>query len=178
MLYLEEVLIQNRYEKGRESMECLYRTTTKFTLEEYKKFNRAVFLRKKKILLIILAELLILVGGILSQEKYLIIFAILYPFILVWMMNCSVKRVFNSNKVTQNTDVTFEFYEDHFEQKHESGNAKIQYSQLDEIIETKTNFYLMIAKNQGYMLLKANMPEGLEEFLLKLKSAHAQEGRP
>lgn len=150
-------------------MECLFQTTTKYTYEEYKKFNFALLKRRHVIPLIILAEILILVGGILSQYNFLIIFAVLYPFIFAWSLFHGIKKVYNSNKVTQDEEIKFEFYEDHFEEKHESGNANITYDKLNEIIETKTNFYLMIAKNQGFMLLKENMPEGLEEFIHHLK---------
>ena len=146
-------------------MEPLYRLTNKYTYEEYKKFNRAVMLKKKTLIATIIAVLLILIGGILLESLYLILFAIIYPIIFVLLMNVGVKRVYNSNKILQDLDVNFEFYDDCFVVKHEAGEAKIPYDKLNEIIETKTNFYLMIARNQGYMVLKENMPEGFEEFI-------------
>ena len=151
-------------------MECLYKTTTKFTLEEYKKFNNAVLMKKHIWILMSVAILFILLGGILLRSPFLIAFAVLYPFLFIFIKNNSVKRVFHSNQITKNVDVTFEFYEDYFKETHEAGEAKIPYDKLNEIIETKTNFYLMIAKNQGYMILKENMPEGLEEFIRNIKT--------
>ena len=146
-------------------MEPLYRTTNKYTYDEYKKFNRAVMLKKKTLIATIIAVLLILIGGILLESLFLILFAIIYPIIFVLLMNVGVKRVYNSNKILQDLDVNFEFYDDCFVVKHEAGEAKIPYDKLNEIIETKTNFYLMIARNQGYMVLKENMPEGFLEFI-------------
>ncbi len=146
-------------------MEPLYRTTNKYTYDEYKKFNRAVMLKKKTLIATIIAVLLILIGGILLESLFLILFAIIYPIIFVLLMNVGVKRVYNSNKILQDLDVNFEFYDDCFVVKHEAGEAKIPYDKLNEIIETKTNFYLMIARNQGYMVLKENMPEGFAEFI-------------
>ena len=146
-------------------MEPSYRTTNKYTYDEYKKFNRAVMLKKKTLIATIIAVLLILIGGILLESLFLILFAIIYPIIFVLLMNVGVKRVYNSNKILQDLDVNFEFYDDCFVVKHEAGEAKIPYDKLNEIIETKTNFYLMIARNQGYMVLKENMPEGFEEFI-------------
>ena len=146
-------------------MEPLYRLTNKYTYEEYKKFNRAVMLKKKTLIATIIAVLLILIGGILLESLFLILFAIIYPIIFVLLMNVGVKRVYNSNKILQDLDVNFEFYDDCFVVKHEAGEAKIPYDKLNEIIETKTNFYLMIARNQGYMVLKENMPEGFLEFI-------------
>lgn len=150
-------------------MESLFETTTKYTYEEYRKFNFALLKKKHVLPLIILAEILILVGGILSQNEFLIIFAVLYPFVFIWSLFHGIKNVYHSNKVTQDKDIHFKFYEDHFEEEHDSGNANITYDKLNEIIETKTNFYLMIAKNQGFMILKENMPEGLEEFIKNIK---------
>ena len=55
------------------------------------------------------------------------------------------------------------------ENKFNIMEMKIEYSKFDEIFETKTNFYLMIAKNQGYMLPKSDMPSELEEFIRNIK---------
>lgn len=46
---------------------------------------------------------------------------------------------------------------------------RVEYNKLNEIIETKTNFYLMISKNQGHMVLKENMSDDLQNFIRKLK---------
>jgi hypothetical protein len=150
-------------------MEPLYKLTNKYTYEEYKKFNSAVIMRKKTLVITIIAVLMILIGGILLESLFLILFAIIYPILFVLFMNIGVKRVYNSNKILKDLDVNFEFYDDCFIVKHEAGEAKIPYDKLNEIIETKTNFYLMIAKNQGYMVLKENMPEGFEEFIKSKK---------
>lgn len=152
------------------SMEPLYRVTSKLTFEEYKKFNNAVIKNNHIMLLLIVALILILLGGILLGNIFLLIFAFIYPFLFVIVKNISVKRTFESNKLTKNMDVTFEFYDDYFVEKHAVGEGKIFYNQLNNIIETKTNFYLMIAKNQGYMISKQDMPEGLEQFILKIKN--------
>ena len=150
-------------------MECLYQMTTQFTYEEYKKFNNALLIKRHTWVILGIALCLILLGGILLESTTLIVFAVIYPFIFLLLKNHSVKKVFDSNKLTQNVEVTYEFYQDYFEEKHEVGQAKIPYEKLSEIIETKTNFYLMIAKNQGYMLSKGNMPEGLEAFIRQIK---------
>jgi hypothetical protein len=146
-------------------MECLYKTTIKFTYEEYKKFNDAIMWKKYLIIVSILACLLILTGGILLQNLFLILFAIVYPFLFFLAKNIGVKKFFESNTLLKDKDISFEFYEDCFEIKHEAGDEKIPYDKLCDIVETKTNFYLMIAKNQGYIIIKENMPEGLDEFL-------------
>ena len=65
--------------------------------------------------------------------------------------------------------MNFEFYDTYFIETNEYGNTKLEYSKLHKIIETKTNFYLMLAKNQGFILVKDNFPEGLDEFLRNIK---------
>lgn len=150
-------------------MDCLFKTTTKFTLDEYRKFNRAIIKKKRILLISIIAVVLIVVSGIILDNTFFIIFAIFYPFLLLIAMNIGVKRTFNSNKLLQNVVVEYEFYQDYLLEKHESGEAKVPYEKLDSIIETKTNFYLMIAKNQGFMISKENLPEGLEDFIRNIK---------
>lgn len=151
-------------------MEPLFKTSTKFTLKEYEKFNYAILKKRHVVPILIIVIFLLILAGIIGESLFLVMFGIIYPFILFLIQKINVKKVYNSNKLIQDTDVSYEFFEDHFEQKHESGNATIPYDKLNEVIETKTNFYLMIAKNQGYMLLKENMPEGLQEFLVNIKN--------
>ena len=150
-------------------MECLYKTTIKFTYEEYKKFNDAIMKKKYILIVLILACLFILIGVILLQNLVLIIFAIIYPFLFFLAKDIGVKKVFNSNSLLKDKEIFFEFYQDFFEIKHEAGDEKIPYDKLCDIVETKTNFYLMIAKNQGYIIKKDNMPEGLDEFIRSKK---------
>jgi hypothetical protein len=152
-------------------MECLYKTTTKFTIEEYRKFNRAVMHKNYIMVVTAIALLMIIVGGIVLESPFLIIFAILYPFLFFAATEIGVRRVFNSNKLLQNAEITYEFYEDYLHETHEGGEEKVSYDKFDRIIETKTNFYLMIAKNQGFMISKENMPDGLEEFIRGKKKA-------
>jgi hypothetical protein len=150
-------------------MDCLYKTTTKYTFEEYKKFNRAVMNRKYILVVSIIAVLMILTGGILLNNIFLILFAIIYPILFFGAAEIGVRRVFNSNKLIQNAEITYEFYNEYVIERHEGGEAKIPYEKLDKILETKTNFYLMIAKNQGFMISKENMSDEMMDFIRKKK---------
>jgi len=146
-------------------MDCLFETSTKYTMEEYKKFNFALIKKRHYILVSIIAVVMIIASGILLHNYFLIFFGIIYPVLFYVAMQMGVKRVFNSNKLMQNMEVFYEFYEEYLVEKHDGGEAKVPYEKLSEVLETKTNFYLMIAKNQGFMLAKENMPEGLAEFI-------------
>lgn len=151
------------------NMEYLYTMNSKFTFEEYKKFNYALLKKRHHFLILVIYEILLLLLGIGTANIFMIAFAIIFPSILYWIQSRNIKRIYNSNKVAQDLDVTYEFYDTYFIEKSEHGEMKIEYSKFDEIFETKTNFYLMIAKNQGYMLRKLDMPNGLEEFIRNIE---------
>ena len=150
-------------------MDCLYKTKTINTFEEYKRFSRRLLCNKRSIIIYALAGTFLIVDGIVLDNFWFIAFAIIYP-LLIWLLhNRQVKKVFKTNKALQNAEANFEFYNDYFSETNEYGNTKLEYNKLHKIIETKTNFYLMIAKNQGFILVKENFPEGLEEFLRNIK---------
>lgn len=150
-------------------MDCLYKTTTTNTFDEYKKFNKAIMRRKSAIVAIIISEICLIVSGIGLKNIFLIVFGILWPLVTFFLQKIQIKRVFESNKVLQNAVAQFEFYDTYFTETNEYDNTKLEYTKLYKIIETKTNFYLMISKNQGFILCKANFPEGLDEFLRNIK---------
>ena len=150
-------------------MDCLYKTKTINTFEEYKKFTWALLLKKRTIITFVIFEILFLFFAWTLESVFYLLFALLYP-LLIWLLQCrQIKKIFKSNKVIQNEEVTFEFYDTYFTEEYPCGNSRLEYNKLYKIVETKTNFYLMIAKNQGYILVKDNFPEGLDEFLRNIK---------
>ncbi len=150
-------------------MDCLYSTTTIYSYEEYKRYNLCLMLKRSRIIWYIVLEAWILLLGFLMNNYLLILFAIIYPIIIAILLNRQIKKVWNSNKIAQNMDVKFEFYDTYFTEINENGETRLEYNKLHKILETKTNFYLMIAKNQGFILSKANFPEGLDGFLRNIK---------
>ena len=125
--------------------------------------------KKRSIIIYILLAIFLILDSIFLENPIFAIFAVVYP-ILIWLLhNIQVKKVFKTNKALQNAEVNFEFYDTYFIETNEYGNTKLEYSKLHKIIETKTNFYLMLAKNQGFILVKDNFPEGLDEFLRNIK---------
>ena len=150
-------------------MESLYKTKTINTFEEYKRFSRVLMYKKRSIIIYALLAAFLILDCIVLDNMIFIVFAVVYPFVIWLLHNMQVKKVFKTNKALQNAEVNFEFYNDYFTETNEYGNTKLEYNKLHKIIETKTNFYLMIAKNQGFILVKENFPEGLEEFLRNIK---------
>ena len=150
-------------------MDYLYKTKTTNTFEEYKRFSMRLLFKKQSIMIYALAAALCIWGGIVLEKPIFIVFAVIYP-ILVWAL-CyqQVKKSFNTNKPLQNTVAEFEFYDTYFTETNPYGTTTLEYAKLHKIIETKTNFYLLIAKNQGYILTKSTFPTGLEDFLKSIK---------
>ena len=146
-------------------MNCLYTTTTNYSYDEYKRFSWNLLLKRSHIIFYIILELFILLLGCFMKNILLIVFAVIYPIMIFLLQNRQIKKVWTSNKVAQDMLVNFEFYDTYFVETDKSGNTKLDYSNLHKVIETKTNFYLLIAKNQGFILVKENMPEGLADFL-------------
>ena len=146
-------------------MNAIYKTTTKYTFEEYKKYSWSLFKTPANFILYGVLEILLILLGIGFSNILILAFAIVYPFVIIWSRNRRIKKVFDSNKSTMNLTVTFEFFDKYFALHDETGDNKLSYNKLFKIRETKDNFYLMISKNQGLILIKKNMPEGLSEFL-------------
>ncbi len=146
-------------------MEGLYKVSTKYSYEEYKKFNEALLKKRHTWTILIGCSILILLVGAWVKENWMILFALFYPLFFYLIQQYNIKKIYESNKLNAEMDIHYEFFPDYFTEGNQMGEVKIPYEKLSEIIETKTNFYLMIAKNQGFMLSKENMEEGLISFL-------------
>lgn len=152
-------------------MEPLFKISQKYTFEEYKKFTNAVLKWNRIIIGIFLwfaflsGVLLIGFNGVSSEACFLVLF----PMIYVILRKFSIKRYYNSNKILKDITEEYEFYEDYVIAKNTNSEAKIEYNKIHKIIETKTNFYIMIAQNQGYIISKEICSEELIEFLLRIK---------
>ena len=149
-------------------MDCLYVTKTKMTFNEYRNFSFAIQKENKVILALIIVCLFLCIGGIMLHKIFIIVVALVYPILKTIFFSYDVKKIFESNKTMQNITISFEFYKDYFKASNDLEKSKINYKDLNKIIETKTNFYLMTSTNTGYIIVKDNMPEGLDEFIKDL----------
>jgi len=73
-------------------------------------------------------------------------------------------KLFMRNTEVAGQKCEFQFFEDHFDAITRSGTTSIDYGKIRNIIETKTNVYIMYSDAQGIMMKKP-LPEGFVEFL-------------
>lgn len=162
-------------------MEPLYTTQFTYTLDEYVKFNKtAIFTKKKFIFTITFCIFASILIGYLMTKNILfsvIIFMITAGFtipIITVDIKKGIKKTYYSNKTIDNEISDYKFYETEFTETDSHGSTTFPYTDLTRIIETKTNFYLMIADNQGFIILKDNCSSELISFLRSLKNKTAR----
>ena len=65
------------------------------------------------------------------------------------------------------------FYEDRLTAKTEAGNSEVPYDKLYQVMETNTNFYLLVGANQSFAVKKADCTK---ELLARLQRLHQARG--
>jgi len=152
----------------------LHKTSVKFTYEEYKRFSLTIMkkaLTKTTIGLVILLLFAAILFGMNNSKlsALLCAFVVLYTFMLIFKINSQIKKTYESNELLKDITQTIEFYEKHFIAKSDKSETTVEYEKLYKVVENKTNFYLMIADNQGYIVSKANCSQELIGFIIKLE---------
>jgi len=152
----------------------LHKTSVRFTYEEYKRFSLTIMkkaLTKSAIGLLILLLFAAILFGMNNPKMSALLcaFVVLYTFMLIFKINSQIKKTYESNELLKDITQTIEFYEKHFVAKSDKSETTVEYEKLYKVIENKTNFYLMIADNQGYIVSKTNCDNELIEFINKLK---------
>ena len=159
-------------------MEPLYKTQTAYSFEEYSKYNEAVLLKQKgfKAVMIIIPVLyiLLMVAVFYSTREISTVFVVLFALLLstaifIASFKKTIKKTYYSNKAITSCVADFEFYDNYVREITQNGETKLEYSKIYKIIETKTNFYIMLSVNQGFIIVKANCTDGLIDFIKSLK---------
>ena len=150
-------------------MECLYQTVMTYTYEEYKRFSWKIMLSPQVIAFVIVFELIAGLLWIFGESLFWLFMMIIYPLAICFIQSREARKVFRSNKISFGIPNTFQFYDAYLVAENANSTQKVEYAKLYKIIETKTNFYLMISRNQGFILNKARFPDGLEQFLRAIK---------
>ncbi|MBQ8002872.1 MAG: YcxB family protein [Clostridia bacterium] len=161
-------------------MDVLYTVKTQQTYDEYKKYNDFLQKKTKKLglfrtMLIIGYVLVSILMFYLEMYKFLTFFIcffalyIAYLFYYKWARGRNIKKSYESNKLGKDSVATIDFYEDHFMVTDEHNQGTVPYDKIYKIYESDTNFYIMMSKISGIGIVKDNCPDGLCEFIRKIK---------
>lgn len=159
-------------------MEPLYTTQTANTYEEFKRWNYAL----NKTRFILLAILLLLFIGIMAAYYLLhlisaatlflsVFLAALIFAVFIALVSKTIKDTYYSNRsLLKSPVVSVNFYEDRLESDNKQQFSKYDYEDIFKILETKTNFYIMVSANTGIIIVKQNCSQELISFIQKLKN--------
>lgn len=167
-------------------MQPLFTTQSVYTYEEYKRFNLAIMNLRKVISIfavdIVLLALMAVTISVtrtmygypnpISRFFFLLAVALLL-FCLLFLLATllSIKTTYESNKAMKRNPVsTVYFYNGHLTETNSKGAVNLAYADIYKIVETKTNFYIMLAKNNGIIIVKQNCTPELIIFLQNLKN--------
>ena len=151
-----------------------YETKSKWTIDELKKMNKAALLGMHKLYLAVIIAIEVFLTAGLLMSVYLMDLKLILEFVGMMLIlpislhlitNYRINKSFSTNKIIQNTETTFRFYEDRLETSNDRGTAFVKYTELYRILETKTNFYLFLAKDQAFNIIKADCSPELIAFL-------------
>ena len=145
----------------------LFQTQTTYTFAEYRRYSRALqnkVMHRPLVIAVMMACLVLL--ALLSDDNSMrvafLIVAVLTPLIFSLIGSRMEKKAYYANTAMQDIVLAYSFYPDHVETNNTLGFTTIR------VVETPTNFYLMIARNQGMVIVKENCSAELIAFLQKL----------
>lgn len=150
--------------------EPLFVAATKYTLREYLTFHLVFLTRSWSIycmlgvIMILLALIYVPGEGIEGLRHALLLFAIIFVGVIALRLFVSIFS-WMTNKQLKNCVGKYRFYPDRVDIFGSWGKTGVPYDKFYKIIETGKHFYLMIARNQGYILCKSACSSELIEFL-------------
>lgn len=167
-------------------MEPLHTVKSIFDENNYIRFNNELrtSLQKKTIIWLNILYVVIILAIFWDESKALFkdgslpIDTIIFFLILVYFDYRYVfkiestkigKKIYATYKLMHDLINTYEFYENEFIITNMYGSAKVPYTMLYDIKETKYQFILLIAQIDGYFIDKTECNESLSEYIRQLK---------
>lgn len=169
----------------------IYTINSKYTLEEVLRYNKFIlsskYHLKRQHFICYVVSFLILCGVIASDivsynehQTYPITSIITFLVLgyVTWNLHTSsdrkAKEAYNKNTLTKDAPYSLYFYDTYFVStvNGDMSKSKFQYNRLFEIIETKTNYYIMTVWNNGIIVRKSDCPQGFENFINNVKATY------
>ncbi|MDY4835862.1 MAG: YcxB family protein [Frisingicoccus sp.] len=155
-------------------MEPLFQTETEYTYDEYKKYNHEILYKVRKVSrTILIMELILLAVAYMAKDLTYVVAALCVPLIFSIVFFIKAKSTYKKNPDIHNVIFTYKFYPNYIEQESALGNAVVYNSQIQKVLETKTNFYLITGSDSGLILVKRNCSSELLQYLEELKAEKA-----
>ena len=162
-----------------ETSKALFTTEMTMTKKEYTRFSKKVYdvfqaEHKKTMTLGILVGILGVVSG-LSSKQYIWVAAGVFIAVIMLLLTVVQKRMKISDAYDRNQKIhdrvdKISFFEDAVVAHSKFGAVRIEYDDVVEIIETRTNFYIMKSADAGIIVVKNNCSAELISYLQGLKS--------
>lgn len=157
-------------------MEPLFQSQTEYTFSEYKKYNREILYKVKKVnKTILMFEVILLILAFVIKDLTYVACALLVPLIFKMSFYFQEKRAYKRNPQLHNMLMTHRFYEDYIEQESKMGTVIIYHYQIQNVLETSTNYYLLTGNNGTIMIVKENCSMDLLEYLRQFKEKKNRE---
>ena len=90
----------------------------------------------------------------------------------------SARRVYDSNPIMQDAEVTYEFYGDRCIARAVTGATELFYRDNYCAMERNGVFYLMTTHSAGFAMLRENCSDELWKFLMKVKEKYPGTRQP
>ena len=162
-------------------MEPLFTIKHQNNEDEVVRFNRAVatqFGHRKLALIVVNIMLLCAIFAAASIMMFtdnkpdimLFIFIVLGVYMnyaYTYGMDRRARKLFRQTKVAQDIVNEYDFFDEYFVNRNRNGQGTMAYNELFKVIETRTHFYLMLSKVQGFIIAKAEAPANFTEFMQK-----------
>lgn len=168
-----------------EKQEPLFQTQTEYSMEEYCRFGQTMTDRMSRIppwlliagIFVLRAIVELVFSHDLPQAVISLIAAVAAAFIFRRLMRHSIEKAYRANSELQGLVAEILFYPEHLETHNRLGLTQLPYDKIYRIFETKTNFYIMMTKNQGIIVVKENCTPELCSFIRELLEKNQAGGK-
>lgn len=154
----------------------LFEVETIYTEELHMAFNWELTKRKKLIWIVLLivefcflgCAMLFYIGSEGGIGTFWLVFAFLYPVIILGIRRWQYRRLYRKNPIYLNRKHRLLFYEEWLEVKDEKMQSRYDYGDFLTLLEDKKGFYLMLGENTAIVIDKTKCNRELEQFIRQI----------
>lgn len=161
-----------------EKNQPLFTIKSTYSEKEFVRFNRYIMLHRlhylRNIIVCNLILLLIFSGVIIDDvNSGDIPISSVITFLLIVFVNWKLcvsptnksKKAYHQNKTMRDVSYSVDFYDDHYVILCNGIESSVSFDRIYEIIETDTDYYIMLSKISGVIVPKEKCPEGFADFI-------------